>query len=75
MKRKWAIVGYHVGQRPGRDYIQSSIGYPYAKLKTIAKRMNSNGEGQRYAVVRYYETSYAEELELSIAFQEAGMDG
>lgn len=52
-KIQWAIVGYHVGQQPGRGYIVSSIGKPYAQLRTIAKRMCSNGEGERYTVVAY----------------------
>lgn len=52
-KLKWAIVSYRVGQRPGRDYILSSIGVPYRELKRIASQMSRNGEGQRYAVCRY----------------------
>jgi hypothetical protein len=53
MTKKWAIVSYHVGQQPGRAYIESSIGVPYRELKTIASRMNRNGEGQRYMVREY----------------------
>jgi hypothetical protein len=53
MAKKWAIVSYRVGQQPGRDYIQSSIGVSYRELKTIAGRMNRNGEGQRYMVREY----------------------
>jgi hypothetical protein len=52
-KRKWAIAWYQAGQLPGHNYIESSIGYPYLELTSIAKRMNRNGEGSRYKVVRY----------------------
>jgi hypothetical protein len=61
-KRKWAIVAYTVGQRPGRDYIQSSIGQPYNELRKIARSMCSNGEGFRYAVVEW-DTKWREEFE------------
>jgi hypothetical protein len=53
MAKKWVIVSYRVGQQPGRDYIESSIGVSYCELKTIASRMNRNGEGQRYMVREY----------------------
>jgi hypothetical protein len=53
MTKKWAIVSYRAGQQPGRGYIESSVGVSYRELKTIASRMNRNGEGQRYAVREY----------------------
>ena len=49
----WGIVSYHVGQMPGRDFIVSSIGKPKRELQKIARRLNSNGEGQRYTVREY----------------------
>jgi hypothetical protein len=51
VKKRWAIAAYRVGQMVGHDYINSSIGLPYRELKAIARKMNRNGEGQRYAVV------------------------
>jgi|HubBroStandDraft_4_1064222.scaffolds.fasta_scaffold21077_4 hypothetical protein len=49
-KRKWAIVSYPVGASPGHAYIQSSIGMPYKELRVLARKLNRNGEGQRYVV-------------------------
>lgn len=53
--KRWCIVSYSVGQTTPQavhrgGVIDSSVGRPYAELKTIARRMSHNGEGQRYAV-------------------------
>jgi hypothetical protein len=48
----WGIVSCSYGPD---SFISSSIGKPYNELRSIAKRMNRNGEGQRYAVKQYLE--------------------
>lgn len=48
--KQWGIISHHVSERPGNNFIQSSIGKPYHELKKIARQMNSNPEGQRYKV-------------------------
>ena len=50
----WAIWGFPVGFRDAGGFIATSVGFPYAELRTIARRMNSNGGGQRYEVRRYW---------------------
>lgn len=54
-KSQWVISSYHVGQMAHAIYqpIEDSAGLPYRDLHKIARKMNSNGEGQRYVVVRY----------------------
>lgn len=52
-KAKWAIWSYSVGFPNNGGFILGSIGCPYRELKSIARQMNSNGEGQRYVVRRH----------------------
>ncbi len=55
----WCIASHRPGEMVsgGRNVIQSSIGRSYHELKAIARRMNSNPEGWRYAVVRHVPTA------------------
>jgi hypothetical protein len=49
-KRTWAIYGYPVGFPNAGGLIETSVAMPYAQLRTIARRMNCNGDGQRFEV-------------------------
>lgn len=54
MKRIWCIVSYQAGQLAEQGFpIESSIGKPYRELLSIARRMNRNGEGSRYAALEF----------------------
>ena len=48
--KTWAIWSYDVSTPFIGGWIASSIGYPYAELRHIARRMGRNGEGRRYEV-------------------------
>lgn len=48
----WIIESYSADFLNSRGVIERSRGIPYRELLHIAKRMNRNGEGQRYRVIR-----------------------
>lgn len=49
-KRVWGIWSSPIGAPAAGEWIQSSIGKPHAELRSIARRMNCDGDGWTQSV-------------------------